>query len=473
LELVFLGLDGVSPEILRKAVRERDMPNTESLMEDAFFSNMDSTIPAVTIPAWPSMFSGFDAGRFEAYHLSEPDYDSWSADFQDSSSFIGDFFWDRIDSEVALHYVPGTSPVYPVNGAMRGGFPSAVDFEFHPKDLERDMKNIDLEKAEPRSQRSKDKVQAELENFETEKKIARELMEREPDVLVSVVRVTDSAAHRAETWEQVLDVYEEVDSWIGEVKKYAEDRDANLVVASDHGFMRSKQKLSIMDLLQHKGLAELENSRTWMRRLADPLLDTGLKKYLKLVHDTLEEKTQGNLGSRSGPLAGISKSSKVVPAHFGLGKDCALRVHSEDMPHGCVPEGDVDKVAQHVVEALEDLEIGGEPAIEEVWRGSDLYSGGNPPEIVFRTRKNLMVDTSPSGKVLSKTNSFTHHETGVLFAKGPQISEDSNVEPEIFDVAPLCYALSGFNPPEDIRGTLPDELIEKTSLSEAEADIDV
>lgn len=474
MDLVFLGVDGVSPQFLEKAVKERDTPNWEALMEDCCYTEMDSTIPAVTIPAWPSMFSGFDAGRFDAYHLSEPDYEEWSAQFQDSSSFAGDFFWDRIDSKVALHYVPGTSPVYPVNGAMRGGFPSSKDYEFYPEELDAEMKPLELQKSKPASERPKDKVEAEVENFEEEKKIARNLMDSNKDVFVSVIRVTDSAAHHAETWDQVLDVYEEVDSWIGEVREFAEKNQANLVVASDHGFMRSRKKLNVMDLLEQEGLAELKtDSRGVLRNLADPFLDTRLKKYLKLLHDTLQNKTGVNLTADSGPLDGVSKDSKVVPAHFGLGKDCALRVHSQDMPHGSVPEQKVEEVTKQVKDTLEEIDYDNKQAVEKVWRGEELYTGGDPPDIVFRTRGELMADTSPSGKVFSNANSFTHHETGVFFASGPDINEEANIELDIFDVAALCYALSGYSPPRDIRGDLPQKLIHNANLSESEADIDV
>lgn len=478
MDLIVLGVDGVDPELLDKAVEKYEMPNWEELREKAFSCELPSTIPAVTIPAWPSMFSGFDAGKFDAYHLSNPDYEDWEVSFHDSSKFRGKFFWDHMEGKASLHYVPGTSPVYEVDGWMRGGFPSPRGFEFYPEELGEEIEqevDLELDLGDPKT--SKGKIEAELEKFQKEREIADILMEKDADAFVSVIRATDAAAHKAEKEDQVLQVYAETDETVGKALEKAEKEDANLLVVSDHGFMRSKQKFNVMKSLEEKGYAELEqDSQGFIYRLVEPLLDTPLKKYLKLGHELLHDYTGAELyDTQANPLDGISKNSKVLPAHFGLGKDCALKIHTEEMPHGNVGKDEKEEIVEEVIQELEELEHDGEKVVEEVWRGEELYSDSqHRPEIVFRTRGTTVVETAPSGKLFSKTNSFTHRVNGIFYATGPDIDEEAEAELEIFDVAQLIYALLDEPIPEDARGRLPGEIapeLESKTRSEIE-DID-
>lgn len=465
MDLVVLGVDGVDPELLDKAIEKYEMPNWEELREEAFFTELPSTVPAVTIPAWPSMFSGFDAGKFDAYHLSSPDYGDWSVGFHDSSKFRGKFFWDFTERKVSLHYVPGTSPVYEVNGWMRGGFPSPRDFEFYPEELKAELEeDIELEVEDGKPRTSRKKVEKELEKYYTERKIADRMMEKDADVFVSVIRVTDAAAHKSEEEKQVLQVYAETDEAVGKVLEKARKENANLIVASDHGFMKSKRKFNVMKFLEELGYTELEDEQEsdgLVYRLFEPLLDTPLKKYLKLGHDLVRDYTGKEFyDTQNNPLDGISRDSKVLPAHFGLGQDCALKVHTEDMPHGTVGEEEKEEVVEEVIEELEDLERDGEKVVENVWRGRELYSDSeHRPEIVFRTSGTTVVETAPSSKLFSRTNSFTHRENGIFFAKGPDIDESADEELEIFDVAHLIYALLEEPVPAGASGELPTELV--------------
>ena len=138
MDLVVLGVDGVSPDYLEEALEKYDMPGWEKLRDEAFYSDLESCVPAVTIPAWVSMFSGYDAGKFGAFHLTQPDFDSWETGLR-KTSFPNTFFWDRIKGRSSLHNIPGTSPVYKIDGWMKGGFPSPHDFDFYPEELEQEM----------------------------------------------------------------------------------------------------------------------------------------------------------------------------------------------------------------------------------------------------------------------------------------------------------------------------------------------
>ncbi len=461
MDLIVLGVDGVDPQYLEKAMEKHEMPNWERLKKEAFYSELPSTVPAVTIPAWISMFSGYRPGKFEVYHLNDPDFEEWKMTFPDSSKFRNLCFWERIDAEVGLHYVPGTSPVYPVNGWMRGGFPSPTDFEFYPEELGEEFD--DLERKDSHSYtHSRAKIAAELENYEVEGKIAAEIASKNPDVFVSVIRMTDQASHFAESESQVLECYAEADEAVGKALDRAEREDADLIVVSDHGFLNSKKKFNIQKFLEKRDLVEFADGGqpSLIYRLAEPLFDTPLKPYLKYLHDRYQSLTGSSLDAGNDALASIEKSSKVLPYHFGLGRDCALKIHTQDMPHGHVDEDEREKIISRLENDLRELEKNRKSVIEEVWRGEELYPDADRrPDVVFRTTPEFIAETAPSNKMFSKTDSFTHDENGVFFALGPGIDEAAEEELEIYDVAPLIYALLEEPIPEDLDGELPENLV--------------
>jgi len=465
MELIVLGVDGVSPEYLEQAIEKYYMPGWEQLREEAFYSDLDSCVPAVTIPAWISMFSGYDAGKFGAYHLTEPDLENWGSGIQDTS-FPGICFWDRIEGSSALHNVPGTSPVYEIDGWVKGGFPSPHDFDFYPESLEQEVRSKleVLEKKDKQKNTLGAKIETEFENYETERAVADIMMEKDARVFVSVIKMTDTIGHITESKENILRAYSKTDESVQKVLAKAEKEDANLIIASDHGFFNAKKKFNILSFLKSHDLVELEDegggTSLWYR-LAEPVLDTPLKKYLRKIHVAYSNLTGSRLDGKSGSyLSNIKKSSKVIPYHKGLGKDCLLKIHTDEMAHGTVTTQEKEEIVEELKEKLANLERGGEKIVEEVWEGKQLYSSSEAPELAFRTTDEYIVETTDSHKDFTKTNAFTHHEEGIFFAKGPDVDEDADLEiKDLFDVAPLIYTLLEEPIPEGLRGNIPKSLI--------------
>ncbi len=463
MDLIVLGIDGADPEYLRKAMEKYELENWEKLVGESFYTELPSTVPAITIPAWPCMFSGYTPDKFEAYHLAMADFENWGARFPDSSYFRGKMFWDRIDGKVGLHFIPGTSPVYPVNGWMRSGS-LANNFEFYPDELEEELEGkLDISKQSSHSRTTaSSKIKTEKENFRKEKIVSQHIYEKRPDVFVSVFQLVDRAGHFSEREKTVLRAYEYVDETIGEFIEKAEENDAKLIVVSDHGFQKAKLKFNISTFLEQEGYLEFEDgkSETPVYRLAKPFLDTGLKKYLKYAHDFFESKTGADLtGFESGALSGVSKSSRVLP-YFTEGREAGLKVHTEDLPHGKVPEEEREEIVESLVEKFGSLEQDGEKLIEEVWRGEEIYPDAEDrPDVVVKARKGVIISSENSSSIFDKTNSFTHDETGVFFARGPDVDEDAEEDLYICDVAPLIYTLLGEPVPDDLDGSLPSELV--------------
>ena len=61
--LVIIGLDGVPFGMLKDFAQTGIMPNTNRIMQDAFFSPMRSAIPEISCVAWSSIITGVNPGE--------------------------------------------------------------------------------------------------------------------------------------------------------------------------------------------------------------------------------------------------------------------------------------------------------------------------------------------------------------------------------------------------------------------------
>jgi predicted AlkP superfamily phosphohydrolase/phosphomutase len=442
MDLIVLGVDGVDPEFLEEALEKRDMPNWEKLKQESFYSELPSTLPSITIPAWPCMFSGYNPGRFDTYHMNTIDVEKMDYKMANSSDFSGNFVWDKIEKTSSLHFIPGTSPAYEVDGWMRSGFPSP-GVSFYPESFGEQME---------------EKFDLEDMDYESETGLAREMMGKEADLFISVVRMTDEQSHYADRKKGVLDAYERTDEFLGNVMDKAEEEDANLLVVSDHGFMHAERKFNILHFLEKMDLLEFNEDResSMLYKMAQPLLRTPLERPLKYVHDLYEDFTGETLNdTEDSIISTISGSSKVLPSWEPVGRDMGLKLS------GKLDEEEREEVLEQLEEELVSLKENGKKVVEEVWRGKELYSDSeNRPDLVFRTTEDFIPDTLTSDMMFVNTSSFTHDANGVFLARGPDVDEGAEESPEIFDVAPLMYALLGEQIPDDLDAELPEELLE-------------
>lgn len=465
MDLLILGVDGVDPEYLARARERYELENWERLFEESFYTELPSTIPAVTIPAWPCMFTGYDPGKFGAYHLVQLDLESMEGVSAKSSSFRGDFFWDRISKTAGLHYVPGTYPAYPVNGYMRGGFPSP-GFDFYPEELRDEFES--LEKYRPGAKTtSKGKIKAEMENYRQERKIFEKFVEKDPDVLVSVIKMTDDVSHYAESEEQLLESYREADSDIGRALELADEHDADLIVVSDHGFNEYHSKFNALKFLVENGYTELESGgeTSLVNRIAAPFLDSPLKKYMKYAHDLVKNLTGKSVAGRGGVFESMVEDSEMF-LYFNSDRDFGLKINPD------LDEERKEELKNEIKHDLEALERNGEPVVEKVWIDPYTENEDNP-EIVVRMAEGYLAAASKSEPLFVNTKTFAHDDTGVFFARGDRIETDAEADMDIYDVAPLVYALLDEPVPDDLKGEVPEIIDVEPEYRSMDADIEV
>lgn len=119
--LIVVGLDGAEPSLVFDAWRD-DLPTIRGLMSQGTYGRLESTIPAITVPAWSSMMTGLDPGQLGVYGFRNRA--DWSYDgltIANGASIDRPRVWDVVGDaggRVGVVSVPQTYPVRPVNGQL-------------------------------------------------------------------------------------------------------------------------------------------------------------------------------------------------------------------------------------------------------------------------------------------------------------------------------------------------------------------
>ncbi|MFT4867548.1 MAG: putative AlkP superfamily phosphohydrolase/phosphomutase [Candidatus Nanohaloarchaea archaeon] len=435
--LLVFGMDGAVEEWVDEAIDRGLMPNLEKFREQGCFGKMDSTTPPITIPAWVSMFSGLQPDKFDTYHMTEmnPDYSRSSIT---SSRWQGEMLWDKLEGEFGLINVPGTSPLWPVNGYVFEGFPMVEDPSVYPESLKEKLPEFDFVEKDGQATRER-RRQAFFTNFHKRKEIFDKIDE-DADVRIEVYQLTDTTAHRSKNLDQIMEAYEEVDKVLG---KRMEEYD-DILLVSDHGFTHIDKMFYVNTWLENRGLLnqktgsddseEDKSSRTLMDRiqkLLSPLAETRLRPVLKLGNDLLNSTAGVDFSpGRKGVNHIDFENTKAFSFRGGGNNHGDINLNDEKFEKGV--EMDREKVLDRIENELREEEF-----IAEVWRREDLYDEPeNMPEIVFKTTEDTGVGSSLFTKELFKTDAFIHSETGIVGARGKSFKQGRAPRSELVDVAP-------------------------------------
>jgi predicted AlkP superfamily phosphohydrolase/phosphomutase len=120
-KLLIIGLDCMEPSLVFNQWRQ-DLPNLSQLMAAGSYGLLESSIPAITVPAWSCMMSGRDPGELGIYGFrNRMDRGYGNMAIADGRAVKFPRLWDILGNagwKVAVLSVPGTSPPYPVNGSL-------------------------------------------------------------------------------------------------------------------------------------------------------------------------------------------------------------------------------------------------------------------------------------------------------------------------------------------------------------------
>lgn len=122
--VVVIGLDGTSWNLLDPMIERGQLPTFKRLMETGTYGDLRSIVFQVTPPAWTAMFSGCLPWQTGIYGFGKLDTASWAMEPVSSRDVRVPLVWDMTSQaglKTAVINVPVTYPAKPVNGIMVSG----------------------------------------------------------------------------------------------------------------------------------------------------------------------------------------------------------------------------------------------------------------------------------------------------------------------------------------------------------------
>ncbi len=522
-EVMVIGLDGATFDLIEPWVKEGKLPNLEKCLNRGGVARLRSTPLSNSAQAWSSFITGKNPGKHGIYDFFEPKRDDYGIRFINASFRKGKSLW-KILSEggksVGVINVPISYPAEEVNGFFISGLdaPSVDkdDFSYPPgivQTLREKAGGYILEagiwgyirRGEP--QLALEKL---LESIEVRTRGAIFLLRRyQPDFFMIVFTESDKVQHhfwkyidpeRRESQlhadkpysQAILKVYQKLDQSIGELLEET-GGGCTTFIMSDHGAGPASNKtMFINKWLSGIGLLAYESNGNIVRKakrvlrrilsVADAMvkkrLSRRMKEWLLRYFPELRDRVDSLLALQGIDWSRTSAYSRENhPAIF-------INLKGRE-PSGIISQGsEYEKICKKIIMELGKIRCPetNEKVVGRVWCKEEVYSGEEvcrAPDIIFEWKDHTYVHrpTEPGDgndflKRLSQEEmersenlirpSGIHRDYGILIGLGEHIKQGEGLaEASIMDLAPTILYRLGIPVPSDMDGRVLFEFFEK------------
>jgi ATP sulfurylase len=456
-KVLVIGLDCAEPSLVFDRWRN-ELPNMNRLVSGGVYGNLESCIPAITVPAWSVMTSSRDPGQLGIYGFrNRADYSYDKMTIATGSAVKADRVWDilsRAGKQVITVGVPGSYPPRPVNGIMVGCFltPNTTKAQYtYPPELKDQIASWVGE------------YQVDVPQFRTEDKdfllkqiydmtdqhfvVVKKLLTEKPwDFFMFVEMGVDRIHHGmwkytdpahpkyvpGNKWQNsIRDYYKKLDDYIGEVLALV-PQDTVVLVVSDHGAKTMHGGIAVNEWLIRNG---------WLA-LKDQAPKT-LTPFEKVEVDWAKTRAWGSGG------------------YYGR---VFLNVAGRE-PQGIIPQADYERVRDELARALESI-----PAPD----GRNIGTVAFKPEKIYKQVNNIAPDlvvyfgnldwravgSLGLGGVYTFENDTgpddaNHAQQGMFILYDPaQSGGGKRTQAHIMDIAPTVLDHLGLPVPRDMNGNI-------------------
>ncbi|HEY8741733.1 MAG TPA: alkaline phosphatase family protein [Chloroflexota bacterium] len=435
--LVVIGLDGAAPALVFDRFRSA-LPALTNLSAHAISGELESTIPATTLPDWPALFTGRDPGELGIYGPRQRVAHTYAAPVPVTSRAVPPIaLWDVVGQFGEASIVIGAPPGYPPR-PLRGVAvsctitpPEAEVFTYPPElsaRLRADGFQFDLR--EPGGSDASEQLQHAAALTRQRFSLLRKLLVTEPWRLAILVDPTLDRLQRAHGLEPevVQQHYAVIDAEIGRLLAQL-DPATVVAIVSSHGARASRGSFAINDWLQREGYLVLANG---VPPTATPL-----------------------------DHAGVDWSRTLAWAEGGPAVRIMLNVQGRE-PAGTIEPRRYEQVRNEIKRKLEALS-GPD--------GRTMANRAYKPEEVYRLTRRVVPDLigTLGGMAFRAAASLGHHDLflpavpgvssgnngdrGLFMLRWPQHGPNGRREGiRVLDVYPTLLTALGLPLPEDLTG---------------------
>lgn len=324
-KVLVIGWDGATRQVIERGIKEGWLPTLKSILYDGTFTDLLSTIPFATIPAWTSCFTGVNPGKHGYFDFTELVKGTYQIRFTNGSFRKFPAIWNWVSEsgrKSIVLGVPGTYPVEKINGIMISGFASPLPGKITPDQvypekiypLVKDWGYGGINESNLKKGWHTKALKVLLERIDKKEKIILQLLKNEEwDLFIAVFNETDTVSHHFWMFwdenspryqdglkEAIPSVYQSLDRALSNILKTVKNKykDCLFLLVSDHGFQpASKTVIYINNWLVQKGFLRFKLKRNpIIKNLALKLFpysfQTYLFKHFKNYTESLESKAR-------------------------------------------------------------------------------------------------------------------------------------------------------------------------------------
>jgi predicted AlkP superfamily phosphohydrolase/phosphomutase len=493
--VLVIGLDGVGFDRIEPWAAAGKLPTLAGLLRRGARGALRSTIPPVTGPAWASFLTGVNPGRhgvLEWTRRVEGSYESAVVTGRDVARPTLLDLASRAGKRVISVGLPLTHPPRPVNGVVVPGMPAPEGDRFltHPPEAREALRQVAPhyrpfpECAHRPTRRGKT---AELiTSARARAAAATHFLETEAwDLGIVHFQETDKVQHDllgrvGGGFDPILSVFQEVDHLLAGLLEIAREREATVVLLSDHGMGPQEGTFSVNTWLWQEGYLALKgDAAARVKRAAFRLGLTqrhfhtlGLFLYplafrLHLSRSFMDVGTGGPIArlisSLFLSLDDVDWSRTRAYSRAEVGHVCLNRVGRE--PQGIVSDAEAPRLVAEIMERLQRVvdPRTSEPLLGEVFRREEVYAGEHlaaAPEILFLPRDLRVLGAGASGFYSNRLFDrpqwrASHRMEGILIASGAPFRPQARIEgASLLDLLPNALYLLDLPIPADVEGTV-------------------
>jgi predicted AlkP superfamily phosphohydrolase/phosphomutase len=476
--MIVLGLDGATFSLIRPWVEAGHLPTFARLLDESVHGDLESTVPEITVPAWPAFATGRRPESLDMFGFTHFNRETRELDLS-HDTFVPGKMWDAVDDQggrSVVFNIPGSYPWQEIDGTIVAAAPEYKDEYSHPP--ERWDELVDLldgyrlrNDANPGTEAY---VETSLDLVEKRFRAFEHLIDdEEPDLAVGLIRATDRVAHHFWGTEPVetnalFRVYRAVDERLGEFLDAHADED--VVVMSDHGFEKVTAKFAPNYVLREAGLVALtasgDSGKAALGRLRDVASDVlGRVGLLTLARRLIPESALTDVPS--GGSLGLDNALSLGRIDWERTRALADIGQKTTMVYALADDPDaVETVCADVEEAL------GAAAEREglAVRFRRLRRGGpHTPDLamVIETPEVHATSRFDVGAAVIEADTSGHARDGVFLARGPSFRTGDLEGAEIVDVAPTVLHAMGLQVPASVEGEVLDVFADGTPAAES------
>ena len=503
-KVLIVSFDGGVWSNLKPLADSGLMPNLKGLLNTGKHSNLESTNPPVTPPAWTAFMTGCNPGKTGVFDFYEYQVGSYKPSLTTSNSIQVDTLWRVLSNNglrVGVVDVPINYPPKEVNGFIVSGWerPSNKKVFTYPPELGPKLIEklgdypICLRTFDRQGTKDVDFLNSLIEITTKVGDAALFLLETEQtDFFMVHFQTTDIIQHSF--WPQIAtfnfnstnpvmkkiwEFYTHLDSYLGKLMAKTTS-DSTFFLVSDHGFGPVKRRMATSIWLKENGYLKIKDDigtqlRTQVKSTAIKMVNkidalARLKNRIKVKAE--EEKEQRVIVPRAGydPI-----DYKETRAFSGIGTvygTIQLNLMGRE-PEGTVPEKEAESLKEEIIQKLSNVKdpMLGLPFIKSIYKKEAIYSGSalsKIPDLIVIPHEGFYLFSGIQEKELfceaSPLSLGNHVKEGILACMGNHAERLNLLNPGITDVFPTILDIFGIKQLPYIDGK--SLLIKSTTMRE-------